>query len=64
MDDTLQQIRQLGKCEPTNAVFTRAAELLHNKGLNSGDRTVSQQRKLNNALNGLLQSYSKTTTNA
>lgn len=64
MDDTLQQIRQLGKCEPTNAVFTRAAELLHNKGLNSGDRTVSQQRKLNNALNGLLQSYSKTPTNA
>lgn len=63
MDDTVQQIRQLGKCEPTNAVFTRAAELLHNKGLNS-DRTVSQQRKLNNALNGLLQSYSKTTTNA
>lgn len=63
LGDTLQEIRQLGKCEPTNAVFTRAAELLHDKGLNS-DRTVSQQRKLNNALNGLLQSYSKATTNA
>lgn len=62
LDDALHEIRQLGKCEPTNAVFTRAAQILHDKGLN-GERTVSQQRKLNNALNGLLQSYSKTTVN-
>jgi len=58
-EDTVKQIKQLQKCEPTNAVFDRASELLHSKGLNA-DRTVSEQRKLNSALNGLLQSYTKT----
>lgn len=57
-DDTIKQINELKKCEPTNAVFDRASKLLHDKGLNS-DRTVEQQRKLNSALNGLLQSYTK-----
>lgn len=58
LDDTIKQIRNLSECEPTNAVFDRASQLLHEKGLN-GERTVEQQRKLNNALNGLLQSYTK-----
>lgn len=58
LDDTVKQLRNLAKCEPTNAVFDRASQLLRDKGLN-GERTVAQQRKLNNALNGLLQSYTK-----
>lgn len=57
-DETLKQIRGLAKCDATNVVFDRASQLLRDKGLNS-DRTVSQQRKLNSALNGLLQSYTK-----
>ena len=57
-DDTLNRINNLAKCQPTNAVFDRASQLLHAKGLN-GERTVNQQRRLNNALNGLLQSYTK-----
>ena len=56
--ETVKQIRELNKCQPTNAVFERASQLLHEKGLN-GERTVEQQRKLNGALNGLLQSYTK-----
>lgn len=58
LGDTLKEINELKKCQPTNAVFERASQLLNDKGLNS-DRTVDQQRKLNNALNGLLQSYTK-----
>lgn len=58
LEGTLKQIKNLSKCEPTNAVFSRASQLLHDKGLNS-ERTVEQQRKLNGALNGLLQSYTK-----
>ena len=57
-DDTLNRIDNLAKCQPTNAVFDRASQLLREKGLN-GERTVNQQRRLNNALNGLLQSYTK-----
>lgn len=59
-DDTINRIRNLAKCEHTNAVFDRASQLLREKGLNNGERTANQQRKLNNALNGLLQSYTKT----
>lgn len=55
-DETVSQIRQLQKCKPTNAVFERASELLHSKGLDE-ERTIDDQRKLNGALNGLLQSY-------
>lgn len=58
-DDTVKQLRDLQKCVPTNDVFARASELLRNKGLDN-DRTASEQRKLNGALNGLLQSYTKT----
>lgn len=57
-DDTVKQLSELKKCQPTNAVFERASQLLRSKGLN-GERTVDQQRKLNTALNGLLQSYTK-----
>lgn len=57
-DDTVNKIKNLSKCDATNAVFDRASQLLREKGLN-GERTVEQQRKLNGALNGLLQSYTK-----
>lgn len=60
VDKTVKQLNELQKCDPTNAVFDRASQLLREKGLES-DRTVEQQRKLNGALNGLLQSYTKTT---
>lgn len=55
-DETVSQLHQLQKCKPTNAVFERASELLHSKGLD-GERSIDDQRKLNGALNGLLQSY-------
>lgn len=57
-DTTVKELRELQKCKPTNAVFERASELLHDKGLNAY-RTPEEQRKLNTALNGLLQSYTK-----
>ena len=60
-DDTVKELRELQKCKPTNAVFERASELLHDKGLNAY-RTPDEQRKLNTALNGLLQSYTKNNT--
>lgn len=57
--ETVKQIQELQKCKPTNAVFERASQLLHEKGLNA-DRSPDEQRKLNNALNSLLQSYTHT----
>lgn len=56
--ETVKQINELQKCKPTNAVFDRASQLLREKGLNA-DRTPDEQRKLNNALNSLLQSYTR-----
>lgn len=58
LDETVRKIRQLQRCEPTNAIFDKAADLLHDRGLQD-DRTVEEQRKLNGAINGLLQSYTK-----
>ncbi len=57
-DETIKELKQLKRCEPTNAIFDRAADLLRDKGLH-GERTVEEQRKLNGAINGLLQSYTK-----
>lgn len=62
MADTVKQIKELSKCPHTNAVFDRASQLLHSKGLNA-DRSPEDQRKLNDALNGLLQSYTRNTAN-
>ncbi len=58
VEQTVKKLQQLNKCEVTGAVLTRASELLHSKGLDT-NRSVAQQRKLNTALNGLLQSYSR-----
>lgn len=57
-DETVKQLKQLQRCEPSNAIFDKAADLLRDKGLHA-DRTVEEQRKLNGAINGLLQSYTK-----
>lgn len=59
VDNTVKKLQQLNKCEVTGAVLTRASELLRSKGLDT-NRSAAQQRKLNLALNGLLQSYAKT----
>ena len=58
VEATVKKLQQLNKCEVTGAVLTRASELLRGKGLDT-NRSVAQQRKLNLALNGLLQSYSR-----
>lgn len=55
---TADAIKQLSKCNVTDEVLTRASEILRDKGL-SGERTVEEQRKINCALNGLLQSYAR-----
>lgn len=56
VEDTVRQLKQLNRQEVNDAVVGKASELLRNKGLET-TRTVEQQRKLNNALNGLLQAY-------
>lgn len=62
IDDTVKELRKLQKCEPTNAIFCKASQLLRSKGLND-ERTVAEQRKLNGALNGLLQTYTRASGN-
>lgn len=56
VEDTVRQLKQLNRQEVNDEVVGKASELLRNKGLEN-DRTVTQQRKLNNALNSLLQAY-------
>ena len=56
--DTVKQLKQLNKQYVNDDVMGRASELLRNKGLET-NRSVEQQRKLNNALNGLLQAYAR-----
>lgn len=58
VEDTVKQLRQLNKQEVNDAIVGKASELLRSKGLET-TRTVDEQRKLNNALNGLLQAYSR-----
>ncbi|MCM1395812.1 MAG: hypothetical protein NC132_06900 [Corallococcus sp.] len=58
LTETVKEINDLNKGDVTQNTLNRASELLRNKGL-EGDRTVADQRKLNTALNGLLQAYSK-----
>ncbi|MCH5151774.1 MAG: hypothetical protein J1F65_03855 [Clostridiales bacterium] len=56
--DPSTEIKQLSKQYVNGDVVDKASELLHDKGLET-DRTVEQQRKLNKALNGLLQAYAR-----
>lgn len=54
---TVKEINELNKGDVTKNTLNKASEILHNKGLEN-NRTVQEQRKLNTALNGLLQAYS------
>lgn len=56
VEDTVRQLKQLNRHEVNDEVVGKASELLRNKGLET-TRTVEQQRKLNSALNSLLQAY-------
>ncbi|MCM1194331.1 MAG: hypothetical protein NC099_02535 [Corallococcus sp.] len=57
-DGAFRELCKLDKREVDDTVLGRASELLRSKGLDDG-RSVEQQRKLNVALNGLLQSYAR-----
>ena len=58
VDKTVAELKKITKQDVNDVALSRASELLHSKGL-SANRSVEQQRKLNAALNGLLQSYAK-----
>ena len=58
VEETVKQLQQLNRHEVNDGVVGKASELLRNKGLET-NRTVEQQRRLNSALNGLLQAYSR-----
>lgn len=58
IEDTVKQLQKLNKQPANDQTVGKASQLLHNKGL-SENRSVEQQRKLNTALNGLLQAYAK-----
>lgn len=58
VNDTVKALEKLNKSEVTDETVGKASEILHNKGL-SENRTVEQQRKINLALNGLLQAYAR-----
>lgn len=58
-EDTVRRINDLNRMPVTQNTLGRAAEILKTKGLDE-NRTASQQRKLNLALNSLLQAYART----
>ena len=58
VEETVHQLKKLNRQEVNDEAVGKASELLRDKGLDT-NRTVEQQRKLNNALNGLLQAYAK-----
>ena len=58
IEETVQKLNNLKKNEVTDVVIGEASALLRGKGL-EGTRSVEQQRKLNTALNGLLQAYAR-----
>ena len=58
VEDTVKQLKQLNKHEVNDAVVGKASEILRSKGLTT-NRTVEEQRRINSALNGLLQAYSR-----
>lgn len=58
VEDTVKQLQQLNRHEVNDTIVGKASELLRNKGLEK-NRTVEEQRKINSALNGLLQAYSR-----
>ena len=58
IEETVQKLNTLKKNEVTEGIVGQASALLRGKGL-EGTRSVEQQRKLNTALNGLLQAYAR-----
>ena len=58
VEDTVKQLQQLKRHDVNDTIVGKASELLRNKGLET-NRSVDQQRRLNSALNGLLQAYSR-----
>ena len=58
VDETVKQLQQLNRHEVGDEAVGKASELLRNKGLTT-NRTVEEQRRINSALNGLLQAYSR-----
>ncbi|MCH5152762.1 MAG: hypothetical protein J1F68_02215 [Clostridiales bacterium] len=58
VEDTVKQLQQLNRHEVNDTIVGKASELLRNKGLES-NRSVEEQRRLNSALNGLLQAYAR-----
>ena len=58
IEETVQKLNTLKKQDVTDVVIGQASQLLRGKGLD-GNRSVEQQRKLNTALNGLLQAYAR-----
>ena len=58
VEETVRQLQQLNRHEVDDSIIGKASELLRNKGLES-NRSVEQQRRINSALNGLLQAYSR-----
>lgn len=57
-DDAVKSLNKLNKAEVTDEAVGKASEILRDKGLGE-DRTVEEQRRINLALNGLLQAYAK-----
>ena len=58
IEETVQKLNTMKKNEVNDVVLGQASVLLRGKGL-EGTRSVEQQRKLNTALNGLLQAYAR-----
>ena len=59
IDETVAKLNNLKKNEVSDVVVGEASALLRSKGL-EGNRSVEQQKRLNTALNGLLQAYART----
>lgn len=60
--DTVKQLNQLTKNGVDDATLSKASQLLNSNGLNA-ERSVEDQRKLNTALNSLLQAYARNAKN-
>ncbi len=60
VEDTVTALKKLNKADVTDETVGKACELLRNKGLDGKEpRTTEEQRRINVALNGLLQAYAK-----
>lgn len=60
IDENVREINRIAKKSPDESALVRVADILRSMGL-SEKRTVEQQRKINNAVNGLLQSFTART---